>query len=127
MDWNLTLRFLQDQGPVFWAACIAVSLGATLLAAAGFMHLRRRRPARKAADPQITVTATGYSAPAALAPAAPAAPAAAAPDPRLEELRSRLAAAAARLEAAGAGRVAAVSALKGAPRQVEYLHRSGRA
>jgi hypothetical protein len=121
MDWNLTLRFLQDQGPVFWAACIAVSLGATLLAAAGFMHLRRRRPARKAADPQITVTATGYSAPAALAPAAPA------PDPRLEELRSRLAAAAARLEAAGAGRVAAVSALKGAPRQVEYLHRSGRA
>lgn len=127
MDWNLTVRFLQDQGPVFWAACIAVSLGATLLAAAGFMHVRRRRPAGKAADPHITVTETGYSAPAALAPAAPAAAAAPAPDPRLDELRDRLARAAARLEAAGAGRNATVSVLKATPRQVEYLHRSGRA
>ena len=122
VDWNQTLRFLQEQGPVFWAAAAAVAAGITLLAGAAYLQLRRlrTRPAGPAA--RVRLTETGYTAQAPL----PVPPAATAPDPRLDDLRDRLAAAAARLETVRAARNAA-SGLKTSPKRVEYVHRSGHA
>lgn len=122
VDWHQTLRFLQEQGPVFWAAAAAVAAGITLLAGAAFLQLRRlrTRPAGPAA--RVRLTETGYTASAPLS-APTAAPT---PDPRLDELRDRLAAAAVRLEGVRAARTAG-SGLKTSPKRVEYVHRSGRA
>ncbi|HPF70545.1 MAG TPA: hypothetical protein PLQ13_07760 [Candidatus Krumholzibacteria bacterium] len=127
MDWNATARFLQGQGPVFWAAALAVALGCTLVVAAGLLQVRRRVAARRPAAPTVRLTGTGYAATPSPAPLAPPAPPTAAADPRLPELHRRLAAAAARLETLRSERTAGVSGLKSPIDRVEYLHRSGRA
>lgn len=128
LDWNQTARFLQEQGPVFWAAAAAVAAGIALLAGAAWLQLRRlrRRASTRARAPRVRLTESGYTAnaplPASVAPLAPAPT----PDPRLDELRDRLAAAAARLETVRAARNS-VSGLKTSPKRVEYVHRSGHA
>ncbi len=127
MDWSQSLDMMQHQGPVYWAAVGAVAAGAALLAGAGWLQLRRRLAARRrpAAPPAVRVTETGYTA---VAPLPAVTPTAAAPDPRLGELRDRLASAAARLEALRAERGApGASGLKTSANRVEYVHRSGRA
>lgn len=128
MDWSQTLKTLQAQGPVYWAAAAAVAAGATLLLAAAWLRFGRRRRVRRAAamPPRVQATATGYTATAPLP--APAATAPARPDPRLGELRQRLGAAAERLERLQGGReTVGGTGLKTSVNRVEYVHRSGRA
>lgn len=139
-------KLATGQGPLFWGAAAAAALGASLVAAALVLQLRRRpvraaRPARRArlafpwprflrprrnlALPGLARAVAGGYAPAL--PGATAARPAAAPDPQagpeLAALLLRLRQASDRLAALQTG--LGESGLKGTPVEVDQLYRRG--
>ncbi len=139
-------KLVTGQGPLFWGAAAAAALGASLVAAALVLQLRRRparrvrparrihlalpwprflRPRRTPAMPGLARAVAGGYAPAfpgggAARPVAPSDPGA---GPELAALLLRLRRASDRLAALQTG--VGESGLKGTPADVDQLYRRG--